>query len=289
VAISRVYYYGLLLRVAIYSLPLVSFFLAAFIRFGPELFPRHTAIVMDNYLIVLLATELTWILAANHYKLSSLTNLFWECTGMRAAIYACFATFLAENVLLVFAKQLVISRLFVVLSIAILFAGTVAVRTFFRTTLSTGRLPRKSERILMVGTDQYARRAVKLLNRVPFLRCSIHAYLQLPGQAVIVNDAPVLSMADPEKIDPRSFDEVVVAIPAERYSQVSSFVDSLQNLGKPIRAILDLGPRLSVQERLFQVGRLQVMSLGVFPVESFAYTVLKRAFDLVVASLSPCK
>jgi len=48
---------------------------------------------------------------------------------------------------------------------------------------------------------------------------------------------------------------------------------------------LDLGPRLAVRERLFQVGRLQMMNLALSPVESFAYTVLKRTFDLVFAIL----
>jgi exopolysaccharide biosynthesis polyprenyl glycosylphosphotransferase len=86
-------------------------------------------------------------------------------------------------------------------------------------------------------------------------------------------------------LDSMSFDEVVVAIPAKRYLQVSSVLDSLQNLGRPIRAILDLGPRLSVREKVFQVGRLQMMDLGISPVESFTYTVLKRTFDLVFAFL----
>ena len=76
-----------------------------------------------------------------------------------------------------------------------------------------------------------------------------------------------------------------MAIPANRYLQVSSVLDGLQDLGKPIRAILDFGPRLSIREKVFQVGRLQMMNLATSPVESFAYNVLKRTFDLVAAVL----
>jgi exopolysaccharide biosynthesis polyprenyl glycosylphosphotransferase len=90
---------------------------------------------------------------------------------------------------------------------------------------------------------------------------------------------------EPLDIDTLSFDEIVVAIPAKRYLQIGSVLDSLQNFGKPVRAILDLGPRLAVREKLFQVGRLQMMNLAISPVESFAYTVLKRTFDLVFAIL----
>jgi exopolysaccharide biosynthesis polyprenyl glycosylphosphotransferase len=171
------------------------------------------------------------------------------------------------------------------LSNAILFLSVVAVRNFFRLTSASSNWPRKCERILVVGTDQYARRSVKLLRRIPFFRCEIQAYLQLPGQPVLVQDAPVISAMEPLHLETLSFDEIVVAIPAKHYLQVASVLDSLQSFGKPIRAILDLGPRLAVREKLFQVGRLQMMNLSLSPIESFAYTVLKRTFDLVSAIL----
>jgi exopolysaccharide biosynthesis polyprenyl glycosylphosphotransferase len=47
-----------------------------------------------------------------------------------------------------------------------------------------------------------------------------------------------------------------------------------------------MGPRLSVREKVFQVGRLQMMDLAISPVESFAYTVLKRSFDLIFSAFA---
>ena len=278
--VSRVYYYSVLLRVVVFLLPVVAFGISAYIRFGAMWRAGDPTIAIRDYLILLFFTEIVWILSASRYKLSSITYLFWEHTGIRATFVACSATFLLQNVILVFAKQLVISRLFLLLNIVILFVLMVGTRILFRLTSASSGFPRRQERILIVGTDQYARRAVRLLNRVPFVRFTIEGYLQLPGQPVMVHDAPILSIVDPSQLESLAFDEVVVAIPAKRYMQASTFVDGLQSLGKPVRAILDLGPRLSVHEKLFQVGRLQVMSLAIFPVESFAYTVLKRAFDL---------
>jgi exopolysaccharide biosynthesis polyprenyl glycosylphosphotransferase len=284
--ISRVYYYNVLLRFFVYVLPLFAFGLSSYIRFGHVwLGDANRGVFPQDYLTLLLFTELAWIFTTNHYKLSSVTNLFWEHTGIRAAFFACGATFLLQTTLLVFMNQLNISRTFIVLSNALLFLSVVATRNFFRLTSSVSSWPRKNEKVVIVGTDQYARRVVKLLRRVPFFRCDIQAYLQLPGQPVMVDGAPVISAEEPLHLEALSFDEVVVAIPAERYMQVSSVIDGLQGLGKPVRAILDLGPRLSVREKLFQVGRLQMMSLGIFPIESFAYTVLKRGFDLVFAVL----
>jgi exopolysaccharide biosynthesis polyprenyl glycosylphosphotransferase len=257
--------------------------MAAYIRFGNAWFEQVNNVIPQFYLVLLAFTEFVWIVAANYYKLSSIADLFWEHTGIRAAFTACFVTLLFQTTLLVFAKQLIISRMFVFLSNVILFLSVVATRNFFRLTSASTAWPHKCEKILVVGTDHYARRSVKLLRRIPFSHYEIQAYLQLAGQPVLVQDAPVINATlDLEKF---AFDEVVIAIPANRYLQVSSILENLQDLGKPVRAILDLGPRLSVREKLFQVGRLQVMNLAISPIESFAYTVLKRTFDLVFAVL----
>jgi exopolysaccharide biosynthesis polyprenyl glycosylphosphotransferase len=282
---SRVYYYNVLLRILVYVLPVFSFGISYYIRFDTLWLPYLDKTVPQDYLILLLFTELAWILAANYYKLSSVEDLFWEYTGIRAASFACFATLLLQSALLVFASKLVISRTFILLSNAILFLLVVGARNFFRLSSASSSWPRRSEKILIIGTDQYARRCVKLLRRIPFFRCEIQAYLQLPGQPVLVHDAPVMSTAEPLQLEDLNFDEAVVAIPARRYLQVSSVVDTLQTIGKPIRAILDLGPRLALREKLFQAGRLQMMNLAISPVESFAYTVFKRTFDLVAAMI----
>jgi len=279
---SRVYFYNFSLRVLVYFLPLFAFATSSYIRFGTI---YSNLPVRQHYLILFLFTELAWILAADRFKLSTVTELFWEYTGIRASFAACFTILLLQTALLVFARQLVISRSFIVLTNVILFLMVVAGRNFFRLTSRSAIWPRKCENILVVGTDQYARRYVKLLRRIPFFHCEIRAYLQLPGQPVLVDDAPVISASEPRRLENLKFDEVVVALPPSRYLHLPAVVESLENLAKPIRAVFDLGPRLSFGNKLFQAGRLQMMNLAISPVESFAYTVVKRSFDLVVATV----
>jgi len=279
---SRVYVYNLSLRVVVYLLPLFSFGICGYLRFGT--FSLEVP-ARQHYLILFLFTELAWIFAADYSKLSTVADLFWEYTGIRAAFLACFTTFLLQTALLVFARQLVISRTFLFITNVILFLSVVVVRNFFRLTSASTIWPRKCERLLIVGTDQYAKRYVKLLRRIPFFDCKVEAYLQLPGQAVLVDDAPVISVADPLYAKRLSVDEIVVAVPPSAYPNFSIAIERLEDLGKPIRAVFDLGPRLSFGSKLFQAGRLQMMNLAISPVESFAYTVVKRAFDLIAATL----
>jgi exopolysaccharide biosynthesis polyprenyl glycosylphosphotransferase len=283
--IAKVYYYSLLLRLGVYLLPLFAFGTASYVRFGHLMPPPLLGVIPQSYLTFLLFTELFWIVAANYYKLSSVTNLFLEHTGMRAAFFACFMTFCMQAALLVFVHQLVISRLFIVVGSVILFLCATITRNLLRLTLKSSNWPRKIESVLVVGSDEFARRGARLMDRIPFVHCKVAAYLQLPGQRVVVNDAPVISTAGAFDLEALSFDEAVIAIPPSRYLQISSVLDRLNDLGKPIRAVLDLGPRLSIRETLFQVGGLQMMNLAISPIESFAYTVLKRTFDLTFAVL----
>jgi exopolysaccharide biosynthesis polyprenyl glycosylphosphotransferase len=279
---SRVYVYNLSLRVLVYLLPLFSFGICGYLRFSS--FSLDVP-ARQHYVILFLFTELAWILAANYSKLSTIADLFWEYTGIRAAFFACFTTFLLQTALLVFVRQLIISRTFLFVTNIILFLLVVAARNFFRLTSASTIWPRKCERLLIVGTDQYAKRYVKLLRRIPFFDCKVEAYLQLPGQTVLVDDAPVIAAAEPLEVSDLNVDEVVVAVPPSSYLNLSNAIETLERLGKPIRAVFDLGPRLSFGSKLFQAGRLQMMNLAISPVESFAYTVVKRAFDLIAASL----
>ncbi|HEX4425232.1 MAG TPA: sugar transferase [Terriglobales bacterium] len=283
--IAKVYYYNVLLRIGIYLFPFFAFGISSDIRFGNAWLPAVHGILPQSYLLFLLFTELAWVFAASFYKLSSVTDLYREHTGMRTTFLACFATFCLETALLVFFHQLIISRLFIVLGNVILFLLAVAARNLLRVTSASSNWSRKSEKIIVVGTDDYAIRGVELLRRIPFVDCEVQAYLQLPGQPVLVHDAPVINTAETFAIESLNFDEAVVAVPPSCYLEISPVLDYLNDLGKPVRAILDLGPRLSVRETLFQVGALQMVNLAISPVESFAYTVLKRTFDLVFATI----
>jgi exopolysaccharide biosynthesis polyprenyl glycosylphosphotransferase len=73
--------------------------------------------------------------------------------------------------------------------------------------------------------------------------------------------------------------------PSSRHLPVSLLTGSLQDFGKPVRDVLDLGPQPSLREKQLQTDELPMIDLADSPVEGFAYTVLKRTFDLVSAIL----
>ena len=142
IVITRLHYYGSLLSILVYSFPLFAFGLTAYTRFGSVLLVAVKNVTPQYYLVLFVFTEIVWIITANYYKLSSVADLFWEYTGIRAAFSACFVTLLLQTALIVFVKQLVVSRAFILYSNVILFVGVVAARNFFRLTSKSSAWPR---------------------------------------------------------------------------------------------------------------------------------------------------
>jgi len=111
------------------------------------------------------------------------------------------------------------------------------------------------------------------------------AYIRLPGQDVAIQDRPIYDL---EQIDAlhagNGIDEAVIAIHPAQFSQIPRIIKALEKLCVPARAIVDLGEGIVVRERLFQLGRLQMLDLTTTPAESLDYALLKRAFDICLSA-----
>jgi Undecaprenyl-phosphate glucose phosphotransferase len=113
-------------------------------------------------------------------------------------------------------------------------------------------------------------------------------YVSLPDQTVAVDDAPIYYLEQmPERLKrDDDIDEIIIALPPNRFSEIPDIVKAVEHVCLPVRAILDFGDHMLIRERLFQFGRLQLLDLTATPVESIRYSLLKRAFDLLFSTLA---
>jgi Undecaprenyl-phosphate glucose phosphotransferase len=279
--IAHLHRYGLLLRAAIFALPPISFAIAAYISvhwMGVK--PGFTS---AEYLYLALLTMLVWSIVAERQEVTSIPKVSAEYTGIRASFAACGITFLVDLVALFLVHELFYSRVFVVLSAAILLVLTVLVRALCRVMVRelVGRA--RTTRVIIVGVSRFAARAAMRVRRNEFLRCEIVGYIQLPGEEIHVSNAPVLSLSDIEAIENLNATDILVAVPPERYSDVRRCVLKLGILGKPIRIIVSAGNGIKVRDRVMQFGRLQMLDLDPSPMPSVSYFLVKRGFDLAFA------
>jgi len=273
--------YRFLLRLCTYLLPLMAFAAAGALLPGFQ----YQLYQSPVYIMLISTTLAVWGMAAEHYQVCNVDELFREWTGIRRAFPACVTTYLIVVAIGFFLRDGGISRGLLLLSAVLLFAYTLIVHGVFRNLVRRGSHTRRPLNVLIVGTDEFAHRAVRLLRNTPFL-CRVVGYVHLTDQPVRVNDAPIHELADLERVDLAGVNDILIALGPGHALELSEVVRHMDRYCVPVRAILDLGESIFVRERLFQFGRLQLLDLARSPAESLAYAICKRAFDIFFASLA---
>ena len=276
------------LRLAIFLLPAPAFAFAYYLRFLSGLIRRPIHDVsLSAYGLLLLSTAFVWAIAADHYKLTQVTQLFASRGKTRQITFACVATYVAVLSIVFFYRESSFSRLFIALSAPVLFLLALGTRLMFRLFLTRGsRGALRCVRILIVGADEYADSTSKSLLAGQVMPCKIVGYVRLPGQEICVSDAPVHELSDIKRVAANNgIDDVIVAITPARFAELQEIFSRLEVLCAPIRATLDFGQGIVVQQRLLNFGGMVMLDLQSTSAESLAYTVFKRAFDLAFSAL----
>lgn len=285
--ILRLNIYRLALKVAIYLLLFPAFklgwkFWAACMAVvgRPVLYDSH------GHIAIVIFSSFVWAFMAEHYHVTSVDEVVRERTGIRAAWAAVVATAVVLLGALYFMRDAIFPRgLFVFIMVALLMLSLLSHVPFRVLCRKQVRLGRPS-RLLIVGADQFAHAAAVRLCRMSFVPCEVAAFVRLPGQEIAVPTSRVYELADlPELHAGNGIDEAVMAIHPNQFSRIPRVMKALEKLSVPMRAIVDLGEGIVVRERLFQLGRMQMLNLTPTPADLSDYVVLKRTFDIGFSSL----
>jgi Undecaprenyl-phosphate glucose phosphotransferase len=230
--------------------------------------------------IILIAT-LVWVFMAERYRVTGVDELFRERTGAKAVLSAVFATSVVLLGVLFFSRDSLFPRGLFVIGMLVLIMLAVLMRAIFRTSIRQAKKWVKPSQILVIGADAFAHQAAERLRRLAHAPCTVAAYVCLPGQEPVPSTAPVYNLDQLSELDANhGFSEAVIAIHPAQFGRIPSVVQAMEKLSLPARAIVDLGEGIVVRERLFQMGRMQMLDLTATPADSLDYALLKRAFDI---------
>jgi Undecaprenyl-phosphate glucose phosphotransferase len=278
----RLKIYRLILKGAVYLLPLLAFEVGRHIWAASMLFVgRPVMYDLSGHLSDVLIGTFVWVFMAEHYKVTSVDELFRERTGARAAWSANLATAILLIGALYFGRNDVFPRGLFVSCIIAMLVLTLLLHAIFRSAYRQKLRLERPTRILIVGADTFAQSAASRLARLSFAHCQVVGYVRLPGQEVAVTDSHIYSLDSVRTLNPANgIDEVVMAIHPAQFSQIPRIMTAMEKLSIPARAIVDLGEGIVVRERLFQLGRMQMLDLTATPADLPDYVLLKRAFDI---------
>jgi len=279
--------YRLVLTVLTYLLPWCAFevghrvwFVLCWLVARQPIYPRA------GHIGLLLLCSFVWAFVTEHYSVTSIDELFRERTGAKAALSALVATSAIFLAILFFSRDDVFPRGLFLCGILALFILTLLMRALLRRIFRQRRGWGKPTEILIIGADSFAHQAAQRLQRLSIAPCEIAGYVLLPGQVPAPEASPSFRFDQIAQLNAsRGFHEAIIALHPVQFGHIPAIVEALEKLCVPARAVVDLGEGIVVREKLFQLGRIQLLDLTSTPADLLYYALLKRAFDVTFSAL----
>jgi Undecaprenyl-phosphate glucose phosphotransferase len=280
---SRLSYVRYYLRTLTLLLPACAYYIAIKLRFGFNFFSPHTAPTgLPSYWGIMLLTTIIWAITAEESGLWNVEQLYAPGKKSRRLLETLAFTYAIVMALGFMYRRDSYSRVVIVLSAAALFVLATIARILFRVFLELLRRSGRNEvKILMVGTDHFARRVATSLSTGEVLPCRVVGFVHLPEQEIAV-EGPVYEVDHiPNFSNGHSIDDVIIALPAGRLSEVQKIAATLEKLCVPTRVVVDLGEGIGIRDRLIDLGGIHMLDLRPTLAESGPYLFEKRIFDIV--------
>jgi len=284
---SRLSYVRFNLKILTLLLPACSYFIAVKVRFGFNLFFYRAAEAgLPSYWGIVLLTTIVWAIAAEESGLWNVEQLYAPGGKSRRLLEALAFTYAVVMALGFLYRQASYSRLVIGISAVALFLLATAARIISRVVLELLRKNGRNEvKILMVGTDRFARRVATSLLHGEVLPCKVVGFVRLPDQEIAV-EGPVYEMGQiPNFSNGHSINDIVIALPAARLSEVQRISPALEKLCVPTRVVIDLGDGVGIRDRLIDLGGIHMLDLRPTLAETGPYLFQKRAFDLAFSAV----
>jgi len=284
---SRLSFVRLYLRVFTLLLPALAYFIAVEIHFGFNIFVSRTPTPgLPSYWGLLFLTTIVWAIAAEEASLWNVEQLYASGKKTRRLLEAIGFTYVIVMAIGFLYRGASYSRLVMVLSACALFVLATMTRIGFRVYLELLRKQHnKTVKILLVGTDRFARRVATSLEHGEVLPCRIVGFVRLPDQDVAV-EGPIYEFDEiPTFSNGHSIDDIIIALPTNRIGEVQRITPSLEKLCVPTRVVIDLGDTVGIRTRLIDLGGIRMFDLKPTLAESGSYLVQKRIFDVAFSVL----
>lgn len=284
---SRLSFVRLYLRVLTLLLPAFAYFISAEIHFGSNIFLSRTPPAgLPSYWGLLFLTTIVWAIAAEEANLWNVEQLYAPGHKTRRLLEALAFTYVIVMSVGFLYRGASYSRMAILLSACVLFLLATATRIGFRVFLELQRRKgNKAVKILLVGTDRFARDVANSLEHGEVLPCRIVGFVRLPDQEIAV-EGPIYELDQiPMFSNGNAIDDIIIALPPPRIDDVQKITPALEKLCVPTRVVIDLGKGVGLRNRIIELGGIRMLDLQPTLAESSSYLLQKRIFDIGFSSI----
>jgi Undecaprenyl-phosphate glucose phosphotransferase len=272
--------------IAFFGIPGIAFYIASYVRFQSEVF-GNTEVDDYAYFGFTILVTLLWALVVEHLRLNRIVTLVTLQTGVRTvALATLYCTLLSLSLLFCY-RTISFSRGFVLVGCSLIFVLSFCLIHLFRAAMHTidkspnGRFP-----VAVLGADEFAAGVAQRLSESRLARCKVACFVALPGENETAKGAPVLAWDRlDDVVEVFHCGEIIIALAPERICEAQTILQAVQHLCIPVRMVLDLGEGVFVPERIFDYYGIPLLDVRPYPVDTVAYALGKRVFDIVFSSL----
>jgi Undecaprenyl-phosphate glucose phosphotransferase len=274
------------LKAGLYVSFTLAFSLAFWVRFRSGLIRVDSPPQVTEYLILYLVALVAWGALSRVLRLDHLWVASDPEHWIRSGVWATAGTLMAVFFAAFFFRAYSFSRLFVVLLGGF---NVVALGVTLKALLALAeRGTRDGEeiKVLIVGDGLRANEIAGVIARNSWVQCRVVGYLSLDEakDSGAVRFLGLLGDLDSvcRKYRP---DEILAAVTLVQLSRVSELKNALARVSVPSRLVCDFLKEVGAGGTILDFLGLPVVELHRNPADSLIYGLLKRSFDLVVASL----
>lgn len=284
--VRRLNLYRFCLRIVCYTLPIIAFATAGYVRFILGWHDRPIPVHSAAYLYLVILVTVIWAAMAECYRLVSPEELLIRRTGATNVLRTVLATFFLVLIALFFCHENTVSRTFLPGATLVLAALGMVTQGVFRKIIRTQMAISRPVRVMVIGADNFARRAARRLVRSAEW-CRVVGFVRIPGQEVTKLQAPVYELETLHELQlGHGIDDVLIAVPPDWLNALPQILAVTKKFCAPVRAVIDLGEGVVVRERVVRFGRLHVLDLADGSMDDLRYVLLKRIFDVAFSLLA---
>ena len=183
-------------------------------------------------------------------------------------------------------NQVIFSVRFIKLFLIFLGVGTLAVKYFFRKRihayLQEGQL---FDNVLLVGSTPAAVNFLKTINQFYYYGYKCVGFVDI-GESQIEGYKNFGNLDNIEAVvKSESVDEVVIALPASRQSEIQKCIDVCDFYKIKVSILPDLRQYNTSSVFINNIGQMPVINVGNLPLDSLENKLIKRSFDIFIASV----
>lgn len=278
------------LSLTYFLVPLVAFTAARYIRFATSYFPK-TSENPGSYVLWITVVTPIWSLVVEKSRLNRAETIMSFRTGVIAMGKAVSYLMAAVLAVFFFYRNAEFSRIFAVAGCVLTFLISLLTLHVFRAVLRSRRgLFRRPLRLAILGVDGYEARVAKRLQSMNFVPVEVGCLISSDYQSSTnggANGWPVLNYRQVEDaVDIYDCQEVLVALPPSRLSELKEILQPLRQLCIPVRLVLDMGEGVFAPDRIFDFHGLSLLTVRPYPVDTMNYVLGKRSFDLIFSAFA---